>query len=120
MRNACNASFLNLQLYVADNSPNGITLNHATGIPTNTPAACDPKNPGGSAFVLHIGTEGWVPAQAGEHSDQRALQSGPAVVKLPHSGAGRAPHILIDFSAMRERASSSITMPQHPSRLACR
>jgi len=58
MLNACNARFLNLQLYVADASPNGITLNPATGVPTNSPAACDPNNPGGSAFVLQIGTEG--------------------------------------------------------------
>jgi spore coat protein A len=35
--NACNARFLNLQLYVADGSPDGITLNAATGAPTNAP-----------------------------------------------------------------------------------
>jgi spore coat protein A len=35
--NACNARFLNLQLYVADASANGITLNAATGVPTNAP-----------------------------------------------------------------------------------
>src|SRR6516225_2201375 len=35
--NACNARFLNLQLYVADGSPDGITLNAATGAPTNSP-----------------------------------------------------------------------------------
>jgi spore coat protein A len=35
--NACNARFLNLQLYVADGSTDGITLNAATGAPTNSP-----------------------------------------------------------------------------------
>jgi spore coat protein A len=35
--NATNARFLNLQLYVADGSANGITLNLANGIPTNLP-----------------------------------------------------------------------------------
>jgi spore coat protein A len=46
--NACNARFLNLQLYVADSSANGITLNAATGIPTNAP---------GPSFRV-LGTEG--------------------------------------------------------------
>jgi len=55
--NACNARFLNLQLYVADASPNGITLNAATGIPTNAAAGCDPNTPG-TPSVLQIGTEG--------------------------------------------------------------
>jgi spore coat protein A len=35
--NACNARFLNLQLYVDDGSANGITLNGASGIPSNAP-----------------------------------------------------------------------------------
>jgi spore coat protein A len=35
--NACNARFLNLQMYVADASPDGITLNAATLLPTNAP-----------------------------------------------------------------------------------
>jgi len=33
--NACNARFLNLQLYVDDGSPDGITLNPKTLVPTN-------------------------------------------------------------------------------------
>jgi spore coat protein A len=45
--NACNARFLNLQLYVSDGSANGITLN-AAGIPTNLP---------GPSFRV-LGTEG--------------------------------------------------------------
>lgn len=55
--NACNARFLNLQFYVADASPNGITLNPATGNPTNLAAGCDPNTPG-TPNVLQIGTEG--------------------------------------------------------------
>ena len=54
--NACNARFLNLQLYVADGSLNGITLN-ALGNPTNAPAGCDPNTPG-TPSLLQIGTEG--------------------------------------------------------------
>ena len=46
--NACNARFLNLQLYVDDGSPDGITLNHHTGKPTNQ---------GGPDFLV-LGTEG--------------------------------------------------------------
>jgi len=59
--NACNARFLNLQFYVGDASANGITLNPATGIPTNAPAFLDPNAllPSvGSPNVLQIGTEG--------------------------------------------------------------
>ena len=55
--NACNARFLNLQLYVADASPNGITLN-ALGNPANAPAICDPDLSVASAAILQIGTEG--------------------------------------------------------------
>src|SRR5215472_10793632 len=46
--NACQARFLNLQLYVEDGSPDGITLNPVTLTPTNT------KGPD----FLVLGTEG--------------------------------------------------------------
>jgi spore coat protein A, manganese oxidase len=46
--NACQARFLNLQLYVDDGSPDGITLNHHTMKPTNA------KGPD----FLVLGTEG--------------------------------------------------------------
>ena len=52
--NATNARFLNLQLYIDDGSPNGITLNGA-GRPTNT--AFVNAATGDSSF-LQIGTEG--------------------------------------------------------------
>ena len=56
--NACNARFLNIQLYVADGSPNGITLDDS-GNPTNAPAFCNPDiSVANSAAVLQIGTEG--------------------------------------------------------------
>jgi len=58
--NACNARFLNLQLYVDDGSPNGITLNNA-GNPTNLPALnAAAANPTGRATTnfLVLGTEG--------------------------------------------------------------
>jgi spore coat protein A len=52
--NACNARFLNLQLYVDDGSPNGITLG-SSGRPTN--AAFVNAATGDTSF-LQIGTEG--------------------------------------------------------------
>ena len=52
--NACNARFLNLQLYMADKSPNSITLRQ-NGTPRNRPFV-DGTN--GLPAVLQIGTEG--------------------------------------------------------------
>jgi spore coat protein A, manganese oxidase len=54
MLNACNARFLNLQLYVDDGSPNGITLD-ANGIPRNAPFLNAATQ---SPSFLQIGTEG--------------------------------------------------------------
>jgi spore coat protein A, manganese oxidase len=48
MLNACNARFLNLQLYVDDGTADGITINRKTGAPTNLP---------GPSFTV-IGSEG--------------------------------------------------------------
>ena len=53
--NATNARFMNLQLYVDDGTPNGITLNPATGVPTNAPFV-DAAQRGPA--LLQIGTEG--------------------------------------------------------------
>lgn len=46
--NACNTRVVNLQLWKRDGSADGITLNPATGIPTNTPGP----------VITQIGTEG--------------------------------------------------------------
>lgn len=58
--NACNARFLNLQMYVDDGSPNGITLNNM-GNPLNAPAlnaaAANPRGKPTSNFLV-LGTEG--------------------------------------------------------------
>jgi len=51
--NACNARFLNLQLYIADNSPEGITL--VNGAPTNKPFINAATK---AASFLQLGTEG--------------------------------------------------------------
>ena len=99
MLNACNARFLNLQLYVDDTSPNGITLNLATGVPTNAPAHCDPNAPGSGASVLQIGTEGGFlskPARIPTNVPFNPLL--PLKSSLVVAPAER-PDILIDFSA---------------------
>lgn len=58
--NACNARFLNLQMYIDDGTPNGITLN-GQGAPTNAPAlnpaAANPAGNPTSNFLV-LGTEG--------------------------------------------------------------
>jgi spore coat protein A, manganese oxidase len=54
MLNACNARFLNLQLYVDDGTPNGITLG-ANGAPTNAAFINAATQ---SPEFLQIGTEG--------------------------------------------------------------
>jgi spore coat protein A len=97
--NACNARFLNLQLYVGDGSANGITLNLATGIPTNAPALCDPNAPGTSASVLQIGTEGgFLPKPARIPTNVPFNPRNPLKSSLVVAPAER-PDILIDFSA---------------------
>lgn len=97
--NACNARFLNLQLYVADASANGITLNLATGVPTNVAALCDPNSPGASASVLQIGTEGgFLPKPARIPTNVPFNPLLPLKSSLVVAPAER-PDILIDFSA---------------------
>jgi spore coat protein A len=97
--NACNARFLNLQFYVADTSPNGITLNVATGLPTNAAAPIDPNTPGASASVLQIGTEGgFLPFPVKVPTN---LPFNPATLtgSLIVAPAER-PDLLVDFSAL--------------------
>jgi spore coat protein A, manganese oxidase len=102
--NACNARFLNLQLYVADLSPNGITLNPATGVPTNSPALCDPNTPGSGASVLQIGTEGgFLPKPARMPTNVPFNPLLPLKSSLVVAPAER-PDILIDFSANKGKS----------------
>ena len=96
--NACNARFLNLQLYVADGSLNGITLN-ALGNPTNAPALCNPNSPGTSPTVLQIGTEGgFLPKPALIPTNVPFNPLLPLKSSLVVAPAER-PDILIDFKA---------------------
>jgi spore coat protein A len=95
---ACNARFLNLQLYVDDGSANGITLNPATGFPTNAPALCDPNNPGGSATVLQIGTEGGFLPRPARIPTNVPFDPKTETASLLMAPAER-PDILVDFSA---------------------
>jgi len=98
--NACNARFLNLQLYVADPATNlnGITLNLATGIPTNAAALCDPNAPGTSANVLQIGTEGGFlpkPVKVATNLPFNPVTLTGSLIVAP----AERPDILVDFSA---------------------
>jgi spore coat protein A, manganese oxidase len=93
---ACNARFLNLQLYIADNSPEGITLD-GSGNPTNTPFV---NNATGGTSWLQIGTEGGLLANpalvpsnlpliytTGPLPDQKSLLVAPA----------ERPDVIVDF-----------------------
>jgi spore coat protein A len=85
--NACQARFLNLQLYVDDGSPDGITLNRNTMKPTNAP--------GPDFFVL--GTEGGFlpkPVQvASNHPFDPVSLNGSLI-----TGPAERWDLLIDFS----------------------
>ncbi len=62
--NGSNARFYNLQLYVADNSPDGITLVDSGDVDNNGNPILKPSNQSGPAFV-QIGNEaGFLPAPA--------------------------------------------------------
>jgi FtsP/CotA-like multicopper oxidase with cupredoxin domain len=97
--NACNSRFMNLQLYVDDGSPNGITLNNM-GNPLNLPAlnGAAPNQTGRpTANFLVIGSEGgflpnaaWVPTNM--------PFGGPALGSLFLAPAERA-DVIFDFSA---------------------
>ena len=102
--NACNARFLNLQLYVADGSPNGITLD-AHGNPTNAPAFCNPDiSAANSAAVLQIGTEGgFLPQPALIPTNVPFNPLNPLKSSLVVAPAER-PDIMIDFSRHRNQS----------------
>jgi spore coat protein A, manganese oxidase len=96
--NACNARFLNLQLYIDDGSPNGITL--VNGVPTNQPFV---NAATGGPSWLQIGTEGGfldTPAKVpsnlpllytnGPLTDSKSLVVAPA----------ERPDVIVDFSSV--------------------
>ena len=98
--NACNARFLNLQMYVADASPNGITLNSA-GVPQNQPArnAAAPNNPGKpTPNFLVLGTEGGflpTPAIVPSNVPFNGTTAGGSLLLAPAERSD----LLFDFSA---------------------
>ncbi len=104
--NATNARFLNLQLYVANNSPNGITLD-VNGFPTNT--AFNNHAAGDQPYWLQIGTEGGFLAKPALVPSNVPLQF---LTPLPNSGQtdpsqflkslvvapAERPDVIVDFS----------------------
>ena len=99
--NACNARFLNLQLYVADASPTGITLNPLTGNPTNTPFV---NAATGSSSWLQIAAEcGFLqkpcarPSNLPINTDPTGFYIDPTKFSLLVGSAER-PDVLVDFS----------------------
>jgi spore coat protein A, manganese oxidase len=109
MLNACNARFLNLQLYIDDGSKNGITLN-GNGVPANTPFA----NPatGGTSW-LQIGTEGGFLSKATKIpsnvpfliTDENFLAGGPSLdpTKVNKSlvvAPAERTDLIVDFSGV--------------------
>ena len=94
MLNACNARFLNLQLFIADGSADGITLNPKTLLPTNAR---------GPDFMVQIGTEGGflpAPVSRSTRPNHRALQ--PAdLQRHPDDWPRRsAADLIMDFNGL--------------------
>ena len=100
--NACNARFLNLQLYVADGSPEGITLG-SNGAPTNKPFV---NGATGQSTFLQIGTEGGflanpaeVPCAVPFDGTVYNTTGNPAdVVKSLLVAPAERPDLIVDFS----------------------
>ena len=113
--NACNARFLNLQLYVDDGSPNGITLN-TFGTPETNPEYGHPTNDPfvnaatGDPSFLQIGTEGGFLSKPVKVPSNQPLTFPPGVA--PDSGQidpsqilksllvapAERPDVIVDFS----------------------
>jgi spore coat protein A len=98
--NACNARFLNLQLYIADGSANGITLN-ALGNPTNAPFTSKLYSTMLTAApeVLQIGTEGGFlnkPTRVPTNLPFNPVTMTGSLIVAP----AERPDIIIDFAAM--------------------
>ena len=102
--NACNARFLNLQLYVADASPDGITLDK-NGRPTNAPFLNAATQ---DASFLQLGTEGGflphpvkIPSNLpfAATPDPNTGQLNPATVtKSLLVGCAERPDLIVDFA----------------------
>ncbi len=105
---AGNARFLNLQLYIDDGSPNGITLN-GSGFPTNQPFI---NAATGDASWLQIGTEGGflakpakvpsnVPLQFLTPPDPVTGQTDPSqILKSLIVAPAERPDLIVDFSSV--------------------
>ena len=98
--NACNARFLNLQMFVDDGSPDGITLSRS-GKPTNQPfnnaAAPTPRGDPTPNFLV-IGTEGgFLPAPALVPSNVPFSASGisGSLIVAP----AERPDLIVDFAS---------------------
>jgi spore coat protein A len=97
--NACNARFLNLQMFVDDGSANGITLSNS-GNPTNQPFKNSAAlNSGGNATpnFLVIGTEGGflpAPALVPSNAPFRASSISGSLIVAP----AERPDVIVDFS----------------------
>jgi spore coat protein A len=98
--NACSARFLNLQLYVADTSSNGITLD-GNGKPTNDKflSKLYGGTGSGSPQLLQIGTEGGFLANPALIPTNLPFDPDRMTGSLVVAPAER-PDIIIDFSAM--------------------
>ncbi len=100
---ACNARFLNLQLYVDDGSPNGITLD-TNGFPTNQPFI---NAATGDASWLQIGTEGGFlanPAKIPSNVPLQVVDDGTGsvdpsqILKSLLVAPAERPDVIVDFS----------------------
>ena len=112
--NACNARFLNLQFYVANDTLNGITLD-SDGIPTNDAGPARPDTGVDSANVLQIGTEGGFLAYPVKVPSNVPVEFDPASGIPSDSsllvGPAERPDVIVDFSRhARARALSFTTM----------
>lgn len=103
--NACNARFLNLQLYMDDGSIDGITLN-AAGVPTNAPFLNAAT--GNKPTVLQIATEGGFLAQATEVPMNVPFSLNAAINLLNPVGQGslivgcaERYDLIVDFSGLQ-------------------
>ena len=98
--NACNARFLNLQMYVDDGSANGITLDNK-GNPLNAPAlnaAAADSQGGPTSNFLVLGTEGGFlpsPAIAASSVPFNGTTTGGSLLLAPAERVD----VLFDFSA---------------------